>query len=141
MQPETQHHSPQGMEQQPPVPAIGPENIPSLPPIEVQPLQGHEAYEQRAEQAASGQNTGAQQIPLPQPVIPQAAPAPSPGPASITAPIVAGDEDLIEKEWVDKAKEIIQRTADDPHARNEQVNELQRSYLQKRYGKVVGADT
>ena len=56
-----------------------------------------------------------------------------------TTPLVAADEDLIEKEWVDKAKQIIEQTRDDPHARTQKVNELQRDYLQKRYGKVVGA--
>jgi len=59
--------------------------------------------------------------------------------ATTTTPLVASDEDLIEKEWVDKAKEIIEQTKDDPHARTTKVNELQRDYLQKRYGKVVGA--
>jgi Txe/YoeB family toxin of Txe-Axe toxin-antitoxin module len=63
-----------------------------------------------------------------------------PPPASAsTTPLVAADEDLIEKEWVDKAKEIIQQTKDDPHTRSQKVNELQRDYLQKRYGKVIGA--
>ena len=56
-----------------------------------------------------------------------------------TAPDSAADEDLIEKEWVDKAKKIIEQTKDDPHARTQKVNELQRDYLQKRFGKVVGA--
>ncbi len=54
-------------------------------------------------------------------------------------PLVAADEDVIEKEWVDKAKAIIQQTKDDPYKRTQQVNALQRDYLQKRYGKVVGA--
>ena len=59
--------------------------------------------------------------------------------SSTSSPLVAADEDLIEKEWVDKAKEIIEQTKDDPHSRTQKVNELQRDYLQKRYGKVVGA--
>ena len=54
-------------------------------------------------------------------------------------PAVAGDEDLIEKEWVDKAKQIISETRDDPAARERQVGKLQSDYLKKRYGKDLGA--
>lgn len=53
-------------------------------------------------------------------------------------PILAGDEDLIEKEWVDKAKRIIAATANDPYVREQQINQLQREYLRKRYGKELG---
>jgi hypothetical protein len=54
-------------------------------------------------------------------------------------PAVAADEDLIEKEWVDKAKQIISETRDDPAARERQVGRLQSDYLKKRYGKELGA--
>lgn len=53
-------------------------------------------------------------------------------------PVLAGDDDLIEKEWVDKAKKIIAETKDDPYAREREVNRLQADYLQKRYGKELG---
>lgn len=53
-------------------------------------------------------------------------------------PVLAGDDDLIEKEWVDKAKKIITETKDDPYAREREVNKLQADYLQKRYGKKLG---
>lgn len=53
-------------------------------------------------------------------------------------PILAGDEDLIEKEWVDKAKRIIAATTNDPYIREQQINQLQREYLRKRYGKELG---
>ena len=54
-------------------------------------------------------------------------------------PAVAADDDLIEKEWVDKAKQIINETRDDPAAREKQVGRLQVDYLKKRYGKELGA--
>jgi hypothetical protein len=54
-------------------------------------------------------------------------------------PAIAADEDLIEKEWVDKAKQIIADTRDDPAAREKQVGKLQADYLKKRYGKELGA--
>ena len=60
------------------------------------------------------------------------------GQFGISSVVSITDDELIEKEWVDKAKQIIEQTRDDPHARTAQVNALQRDYLQKRYGKVVG---
>jgi Txe/YoeB family toxin of Txe-Axe toxin-antitoxin module len=53
--------------------------------------------------------------------------------------LVAEDADLIEKEWVERAKKIILETKDDPFARTNRVNELQKDYLQKRYNKNLGA--
>jgi hypothetical protein len=54
-------------------------------------------------------------------------------------PSMAGDEDLIEKEWVDKAKKIIAQTKDDPYRREQEVSKLQADYLRKRYGRELGA--
>lgn len=141
MQPEAQQHIPSGAEQLPAQPMVNPEAIPSLPPLDTSIERGGQAYEQRADAAGTQvQNTGVAQTPVQQPVQP-VAPQPVQQAPQVTAPLVAADEDLIEKEWVDKAKEIIQKTSDDPHARTAQVNELQRNYLQKRYGRSVGADT
>jgi hypothetical protein len=53
-------------------------------------------------------------------------------------PIAANDDDLIEKEWVDKAKKIILQTKDDPYRREQEVSKLQADYLRKRYGKELG---
>lgn len=53
-------------------------------------------------------------------------------------PAVAADDDLIEKEWVDKAKKIIAETKDDPYLREREVTRLQADYLKKRYGKELG---
>jgi hypothetical protein len=55
------------------------------------------------------------------------------------APAVAHDDDLIEKEWVDRAKKIVSDTHDDPHGREESVSKLQVDYLKKRYGRELGA--
>lgn len=57
----------------------------------------------------------------------------------IGAPAVAADDDVIEKEWVDKAKKIIAETKDDPHTREREVAKLQIDYLRKRYGKELGS--
>ena len=74
---------------------------------------------------------------LPVPVVNTA-----PGPDSQVSdgtPLVANDDDLIEQEWVKKAKEIIADTKDDPYRRELEVGRLQADYLKKRYGKELGA--
>ena len=53
-------------------------------------------------------------------------------------PIVAGDDDLIEKEWVEKAKKIVTETRDNPYGREHAVSQLQKDYLMKRYGRELG---
>lgn len=53
-------------------------------------------------------------------------------------PTIANDDDVIEKEWVDKAKKIIADTQNDPYKREQEVNKLQIDYLRKRYGKELG---
>lgn len=58
--------------------------------------------------------------------------------ADVTLPIVANDDDLIEKEWVDKAKEIIATTKDDPYRREQEVSKLQIEYIRRRYGREIG---
>ena len=143
MQPENSPNVPPNLEQLPTPPTGGPEAAPNLPPLDAGFERGQERVEQVAEASARAADAAVSGQPV-QPVAPVVPVAPAHAPAAeqgtISAtPLVAADEDLIEKEWVDKAKEIIEQTRDDPHARTQKVNELQRDYLQKRYGKVVGA--
>lgn len=58
-----------------------------------------------------------------------------------TNPTTAADEDLIEKEWVEKAKKVIADTKHDPYLQEQEVSKLQADYLKKRYGKVVNVPT
>lgn len=53
-------------------------------------------------------------------------------------PSVAADEDLIEKEWVDKLKKIITITKGNPYEQAKAVALLQADYLKKRYNREVG---
>ncbi len=74
--------------------------------------------------------------------VPHAVPVPVPA-APISSddsanPTIAADDDLIEKEWVDKAKKIISNTQNDPYLREQEVTKLQIDYLRKRYGKELG---
>ena len=75
---------------------------------------------------------------LPAPVDPQTQLADTAGPVATDAPIAAADEELIEKEWVDKAKQIINNTKDDPYQREKDIKQLQIDYVKKRYGRIIG---
>jgi hypothetical protein len=55
----------------------------------------------------------------------------------VTAPAVADDLDLIEKEWVEKAKAIVAQTRSDPYNQNKEMNRFKADYMQKRYGKDI----
>lgn len=141
MQPENSRQAVPGAEQLPMPPAMNPEGMPSLPPLDASLERGQERVEQVAEGRAAVSDAAASATAAATMVTPVApVQVPQSQPMTSTMPLVAADEELIEKEWVDKAKEIIDQTRDDPHARTQKVNELQRDYLQKRYGKVVGAN-
>lgn len=54
-------------------------------------------------------------------------------------PSVAGDDDLIEKEWVAKTKKVLAETKDDPYRREQEVGRIQYDYILKRYGRELGS--
>ncbi len=60
-----------------------------------------------------------------------------PVPAGGSGPAIADDVDVIEKEWVDRAKKIVSETKDNPHQQEKAVSRLQADYLLKRYGKQI----
>jgi hypothetical protein len=60
--------------------------------------------------------------------------------ANTMTPSNADDSDLIEKEWVEKAKAIVEKTRRNPFLQSQELNQFKAEYLQKRYGKNVGAD-
>lgn len=45
--------------------------------------------------------------------------------------------DLIEKEWVDKAKKIVQDSSDDPREESNRISRLKADYLSKTYNKQL----
>jgi len=127
-------------EQAPQPAAQNGERIPVLPTPEAVPLDGGERFEQHAEARAAVADAASA---VGNPVLPVTPAVAIPTTPVITSdnngPAVAGDEDVIEKEWVDKAKKIIDETKDDPYTRTTRINALQKDYLQKRYNKDLGA--
>lgn len=138
------------MKPESPAPHLGPENMPTQerapgaekPNEPKSPEVSAERFEARAEHNAAAVDTGmASSLPTPVPVVDdQAVDDKTTDDNTITdTPLAAGDDDLIEKEWVDKAKKIVAETKSDPYSREEQVNKLQVDYLRKRYGRELGA--
>jgi hypothetical protein len=50
-------------------------------------------------------------------------------------PLKASDSDLVETEWVDAAKRIMQTYKSDPYNKNRALTFLRADYLKKRYNK------
>lgn len=72
--------------------------------------------------------------PVPIPVPPTASHAAQ---SSNNSPAIADDVDLIEKEWVEKAKEIVEKTRENPYLQNKALNEIKADYIKKRYNKEL----
>ncbi len=114
----------------------------NLPAVEQQPAPAApEAAPNVSQGAPAGQPIQIPQIPnVPAQQLP-GSPIPTATPPTATPtdpnPTVAGDTDVIEKEWVDQANKIIEQTKDDPYVQEEAVEALQIDYLKKRYGHDV----
>lgn len=131
-----------------PTPELQPQPTPETSPDQNQkgpesaPVSPEASPERRPEQAPA---PGEQAPQAAQAAPPAATPAPPVLPPTIAAPAdddmpkVADDLDVIEMEWVNKAKDIINKTKDDPHAQEAEVEKLQKEYLKKRYGKEIKA--
>lgn len=72
--------------------------------------------------------------------LPQAQPVPGSDVSATTNSGLAGiidDGDLIEKEWVHKAKAIVDRNRDDPFKQSEELTEVKAEYMKQRYDKNI----
>ena len=49
----------------------------------------------------------------------------------------ADDSDKIEKEWVDKARKIVEQTKHDPHRQSEELTVMKADYMKQRYNKII----
>lgn len=119
-------------ERRPATPSVSPEQ----PPGAGESTSGSE-QEAQPRPAADGSLTLPAVQPSPPPPAPPPAPADEAATAAVSAPDVADDVDVIEKEWVDRAKKIIAETKDDPHTQEEEFEKLQVEYHRKRYGRDI----
>ncbi len=86
---------------------------------------------QAIERGVSAQPPAAPIPVLPSPSLPQAT-----VPAT-AAPQIADDLDLIEKEWVEKAKSIVDQTKHDPRIQSREMNRFKADYLKRRFNKEL----
>ena len=128
-----------------PSPEMGPKQTPetaqpsgnSLPMTTEKPAVSVERGEAQPQPSAG---PGAPVVALPQlPTLPSPQqPTQSAQPVTTdNNPVQAADDDIVEKEWVDKAKKIVAQTKDDPYNQEKEVSKLQADYLKKRYGKEL----
>jgi hypothetical protein len=71
------------------------------------------------------------------PAIPGLAGQASAQQADDSNPIIADDADVIEKEWVERAKEIVYKTKDNPYLQNKAITRMKVDYIKKRYNKDI----
>lgn len=119
-------------------PVLGPERGESVVPADTQTPERQESREQKA--SGDGSQPAAVIAPQPAapatPVIRDTPPVANPV-VDDSSPATAADDDLIEKEWVEKAKQVIAENRNDPYMQERAVSRLQAAYLQKRYGKTI----
>ncbi len=118
----------------------GGETVPVPKGAEIPSLleQGNETRE-TLNDGPKGDPAGTQPVftPPPMPVVDTTQSATTAAADDGAGPATAADDDLIEREWVDKAKKLVAETRNDPHAQDVAVGRLQADYLKKRYGKTV----
>lgn len=126
--------------EQAPLPTPSVEQGTTLPGVEQAPP-SQERVAPPSERPSQGGDPGSGTLPAPAPptVMPKAdtaldTPAPPPPPSG---PAIADDVDVIEKEWVQKAKTIVNEHKHDPYTQEKETSKLQADYLKKRYGKEV----
>lgn len=74
---------------------------------------------------------------VPPPTTSSDATAAAPVAALNTGGLAAEDADLIEKEWVARAKEIVAHTHGDPYSQNKEMSKIKADYIKKRYNKDI----
>jgi hypothetical protein len=81
------------------------------------------------------------QIPSATPPVPPTDQTTSAKPVSpVTADLKADEADLIEKEWIERAKSIVNKTRDDPHRQKDEMSKVKADYIQKRFNKTIKTD-
>lgn len=74
---------------------------------------------------------------LPVPPMAQAASTDTAGMSQTATGAGADDKDLIEKEWVERAKRIVEQTRDDPYKQSEELTVVKADYMKTHYNKTI----
>jgi hypothetical protein len=114
-----------------------PETLPT-PEAPISSPEQARAAEQLAVDHAGGMSLPVAPVPVAGQV--QATQQPIASTAPTATPAAAADGNVIEKEWLDKVKQVISSTADDPHAQQREISRLMADYVLKRTGRKIGED-
>ncbi len=132
-----------------------------VPQFELTPQPPVEAGEQSQDKDVEKQHTASQESgvgkraprsssgtatkPITDVQLPQSLPVTPKTPASSstsapTADLTADDVDLIEKQWIDRAKAIVAETGEDPYRQKSEMSKVKADYINKRFKKVIKTD-
>jgi hypothetical protein len=136
MNPQSSEHN--GLDLPPPVTEQAPSSTGSIE----NPLAPIETGSSGVESATgTAQSAAPAPITIPLPMTPSATPGPvdlpTVPPPQSGVQAAADDSDLIEKEWVNKAKQIVERTREDPREQSKELTVFKADYMQKRYNKTI----
>lgn len=133
-----------GMKLPPPMIEQAPNGLAPEAGFPLPPESGRPAAPELARSPVGTPSQGSAVAPAMQVPIPTTTPPIMPVPqrptttAAATAQLKARDDaDLIEKEWVNKAKQIVERTRDDPYKQTEELTMVKVDYMKKRYNKSI----
>jgi hypothetical protein len=111
-------------------------------PIEQAP-NGERAVNDSETASSVGENSGSMSAAA----MPTNIPLPTPPPMPVKSPVssstqdnpaqASDDSDLIEKEWVNKAKQIVEQTKDSPYQQSEELTVFKADYMKKRYNRAI----
>jgi hypothetical protein len=62
------------------------------------------------------------------------------GTSTLGSDLPADDADLIEKQWVHRAKAIVAQTQDDPYKQKKEMGKVKAEYIKKRFNKTIPSD-
>lgn len=61
-------------------------------------------------------------------------------PAQVTEQISTGESEELDQEWVEKAKDIVEKTKNDPFTQSRELSKVKAGYLKARYNKELKID-
>lgn len=122
------------------------EQLPAQPPSpEGEAKQGRTVEAPAARPETSGNRPMAPALPaVPQDIPAADQPVIAAPPQDVTAPADTGisdaNPDHIEHEWVNKVKNVVASTRDDPYMQKDQMSKVKAEYIKKRFNKQIKTD-
>lgn len=130
------YQQPNKSSEQLPAPEVPGESLPTVAPLEALPVDPETGERERGNAGAAVQQAYSDDVVAAQAAAGAILVNDATQVAQTTTPTQA-DIDVIEKEWVEKAKNIVAKTKDDPRQQSVELTGMKREYVEKRFGKVL----